>query len=139
MGEDPSIFAIALEKLAVKSFGDMGPKARLCLIRDRFVTGHDNCTLRRHLYSVPLETPIRDIIDRCRVWKSHADTGAWRIVKTGPQRALPVYTVDEPGCVLADRMVAAITEFVATLTVRSAGVIGSDVPWLECPACNALT
>ena len=20
-----------------------------------------------------------------------------------------------------------------------AGVIGSDVPWLECPACNALT
>ena len=22
---------------------------------------------------------------------------------------------------------------------RIAGVIGSDVPWLECPACNALT
>ena len=21
----------------------------------------------------------------------------------------------------------------------AAGVIGSDVPWLECPACNALT
>ena len=21
----------------------------------------------------------------------------------------------------------------------NAGVIGSDVPWLECPACNALT
>ena len=21
----------------------------------------------------------------------------------------------------------------------STGVIGSDVPWLECPACNALT
>ena len=23
--------------------------------------------------------------------------------------------------------------------VLCAGVIGSDVPWLECPACNALT
>ena len=22
---------------------------------------------------------------------------------------------------------------------RHTGVIGSDVPWLECPACNALT
>ena len=22
---------------------------------------------------------------------------------------------------------------------KSPGVIGSDVPWLECPACNALT
>ena len=24
-------------------------------------------------------------------------------------------------------------------SVGGAGVIGSDVPWLECPACNALT
>ena len=23
--------------------------------------------------------------------------------------------------------------------IIKAGVIGSDVPWLECPACNALT
>ena len=29
--------------------------------------------------------------------------------------------------------------FAGTPTVRSAGVIGSNVPWLECPACNALT
>ena len=32
-GEDPSIFAISLEALAVKAFGDMGPNARLRLIR----------------------------------------------------------------------------------------------------------
>ena len=25
------------------------------------------------------------------------------------------------------------------MTSLFAGVIGSDVPWLECPACNALT
>ena len=40
-GEDPSIFAIALETLAVKAFGDMGHTTR------RFVAGHDSCALRR--------------------------------------------------------------------------------------------
>ena len=34
-GEDSPIFAIALETLAVKTFGDMGQTARLRLIRDR--------------------------------------------------------------------------------------------------------
>ena len=33
-GEDPSIFAIALETLAVKAFGDMGPNVRLRLIQE---------------------------------------------------------------------------------------------------------
>ena len=33
-GEDPTIFAIALETLAVKAFGNMGQTARLRLIRD---------------------------------------------------------------------------------------------------------
>ena len=43
--------------------------------------------------------------------RSFADTGAQRIVKLGPERALPVYTVDEPGGGggLADQMVAAVT------------------------------
>ena len=108
-GEDPLIFAIALETLAVKAFGDMGPNARLWLIRDRFVAGLENCALRRHLDSVPPETPMRDIVDRCRLWESHADTGARRIVKPSPERALPVYTVDELACVLADRVVAAVS------------------------------
>ena len=66
-GEDPSIFAIVLETLAVKAFGDMGHKARLCIIQDRFIAGHDSCDLRRHLDSVAPETPIRDIVDHCRV------------------------------------------------------------------------
>ena len=34
-GEDPSNFAITLETLAVKAFGNMGQTARLRLIRDR--------------------------------------------------------------------------------------------------------
>ena len=45
-GEDPSNFAIALETLAVKAFGNMGQTARLRLIRDRFIAGHENCDLR---------------------------------------------------------------------------------------------
>ena len=42
-GEDPSIFATALETLAVKAFGDMGQTAHLRLIRDRFIAGHSSC------------------------------------------------------------------------------------------------
>ena len=55
------------------------------------------------------ETPIRDIIDRCRVWESHADTEARRFSKPSPERVLPIYTVNEPGCGVDDRMVAAVT------------------------------
>ena len=66
-GEDPSIFAISLETLAVKAFGDMGHIARLRLIRDRLISGHDSCALRRNFDSVAPETAIRNIVDRCRV------------------------------------------------------------------------
>ena len=57
-GEDPSKFAVALETLTVKAFGDMGPNARTRLIFDRFISGHPNCDLRRKLDSVPPDTPI---------------------------------------------------------------------------------
>ena len=50
-GEEPSIFPIALETLAVKAFGDMGQTAHLRLIRDRFIAGHSSCEL--YLDSVP--------------------------------------------------------------------------------------
>ena len=55
-GEDPSIFAITLETLPVKAFGDMGQTAQLHIIRDRFIAGHNNRELRRHLDSVSPET-----------------------------------------------------------------------------------
>ena len=41
--DDPYMFAIALETLAVKAFGDMGHTTRLRIIRDRFIAG---CELR---------------------------------------------------------------------------------------------
>ena len=62
-----------------------------------------------HLDSVSSETSIRDIADRCRVWDSHADSDARRFSKSGPDRALPIYIVDEPGWEMDDRMVAAVT------------------------------
>ena len=82
-GEDPSKFVVAL---AVKAFVDMGLNARTRLFRNRFIAGHPNCALRRHLDSVPPETPIRDIVDRCRVWDSHADTDDQRVVKPMPEK-----------------------------------------------------
>ena len=57
-GEDPSIFAIALETLAVKAVGNMDQRARLRIIRDRFIAGHDSCELRRHLDSVSLKNHL---------------------------------------------------------------------------------
>ena len=95
-GEDPSNFAIALETLAVKAFGDMGQAARLRLIRDRFIAGHGSCELRRYLDCVPPDTPLRDIVDRCRVWESHADPEVRRVSKPMPEPAYPAYVVNEP-------------------------------------------
>ena len=51
---------------------------RLQLVRERFIAGHEECSLHRHLDSVGPDTPIRDIVDSCRVWESHAeDTDSW--------------------------------------------------------------
>ena len=95
VGEDPAIFATALETLAVKAFGDMGQTARLQLIRDRFIAGHNSCELRRHLDSVPPETSIRDVVDHCCVWESHADPAVRRVSKPSPDPIYPAYVVGD--------------------------------------------
>ena len=38
--------------------------------------------------------PLRDIVDRCRVWESHADPEVRRISK--PELAYPTYVVEQP-------------------------------------------
>ena len=105
VGEDPSIFAKALETLAVKTFGDMGLTARLRLIRDRFIAGHSSCELRRYLDS---ETPIRDVVDRCRFWESHADPEILRISKPGPDPTYPAYVVGDSDNVVEKIQVAGV-------------------------------
>ena len=109
-GEDPSIFAIALETLAVKAFGDMGQTARLRLIRDRFIAGHASCELRRYLDNVPPETPIRDVVDHCRVWESHADPEVRRVSKPGPDPIYPAYVINDSDKVVEEIRVAAGTK-----------------------------
>ena len=108
-GDDPSIFEISLETFAIKAFGDMGQTARLCLIRDRFIAGHNSCKLRRHLDSVPPETPIRDVVDRYRAWESHADSDVRRVSKPGPDPVFPTYVVSDPDRGMDDLRVAAVT------------------------------
>ena len=90
---DGPLWTTELETLAVKAFGDMGQTARLRLIRDRFIAGHSSCELRRHLDSVPPETPIRDVVDRCRVWESHADPAVRR--KPSPDPIYPAYVIGD--------------------------------------------
>ena len=109
-GEDPSIFAIALETLAVKAFWDMGQTARLRLIRDRFIAGHSSCEWRRYLDRVPPETPIRDVVDRCRVWESHANPEIRRVSKPGPEPVYLAYVVGDPDNVIEEIRVAAVTK-----------------------------
>ena len=71
-GADPAT-ATELEILAVRGFGDMGTCARNRMVRDRFIADQQSCGLRRYLDSVPPDTPIREIVDRCRVWESHSE------------------------------------------------------------------
>ena len=107
--------------LAIKAFGDIGHMACLRLIRDRFIAGQDSCALRRHLDSVSPEMPMRDIVDQCRVWESHADLedqGGWY---PSPRRPLPVYMIngggkagdDLPG--VADDITSAAQELLESL------------------------
>ena len=109
VGEDPAIFATTLETLAVKAFGDMGQTARLRLIRDRFIAGHSNCDLCRHLDSVSPETPIRDVVDRCCVWESHADPTVRRMSKPTPDPIYPAYAVGDTDSDNEATRVAAVT------------------------------
>ena len=71
-GDDPSLFAIELETLDRRAFADINTSIQLQLV-DRFITGQTDCALRRHLDSMGPDTPMRDIVDSCRVWESHAE------------------------------------------------------------------
>ena len=62
-------------------------------MRDRFIIGQENRALRRHLDSVGPDTPISDIVDRCRVWESHDESNSRPIARhepTGPRGVFQV-------------------------------------------------
>ena len=88
----------------------MGLTARLRLIRDRFIAGHSSCELRRYLDNVPPETPIRDVVDRCRVWESHADPEIRRISKPSPDPIYAAYVVGDSDNIGETIQVTAVTK-----------------------------
>ena len=52
--------------------------------------------LRRYSYchifrEMPPDTPLRDIVDRCRVWESHSDLSGRNVSK--PELTYPAYMV----------------------------------------------
>ena len=62
-GDDPSVFAIELETLARRAFADVNTSIQLQLVRDRFITGQAECTLRRHRDSMGPPIPSdRDLL-----------------------------------------------------------------------------
>ena len=109
-GEDPSIFAIALETLAVKALGIWVRRHDWRLIRDRFIAGQSSYELRRYLDSVPPETLIRDVVDRCRLRESHADPEVRRVSKPGPDPIYPAYVIGDSDKVVEEIQVAAVTK-----------------------------
>ena len=109
-GKGGKILPISLllwRRWLLKHLVNMGQTARLRLIRDRFIAGHENCDLRRYLDCVPPDTPLRDIVDRCRVWESHGTTETRRVSKPMPEPVYPTYVVEqtdyesEPVCVVS--------------------------------------
>ena len=92
-GEDPAAFAIALETLARRAFVDVDAAVRLQLVRDKFITGHKQLALRRHLDSAGPDTPISSIVDKCRVWESHEERNSRPRAECEPGTSRGVFQV----------------------------------------------
>ena len=73
------------------------------------MAGHSNCDLRRHLDSVPPETPIRDVVDRYHIWESHADPAVRRVSKPSPDPTYPAYVIGDADNNSETTRVAAVT------------------------------
>ena len=59
--------------------------------------------------SVSPETPIRDVVDRCRVWESHADPAVRRMGKPSQDPTYPAYAVGDTDSDNEVTRVAAVT------------------------------
>ena len=94
-GDDPSVFAIELETLARRAFVDIDSSVPLQMVRDRFIDGQAECALRRHLDSLGPDTPMRDIVDSCRVWESHIEVASSRQVRLDRHSPCAVCQVTE--------------------------------------------
>ena len=71
--DDPSVFAIELETLARRAFMDVDLNTQLQMVRDRFIDGQADRSLRRHLASLKLNTPMIEMVDSCRILERHCE------------------------------------------------------------------
>ena len=129
-GMDPAMFASELEILAVRGFGDMSNCARNQMVRDRFIAAQRSCGLRGHLDSVPPDTPIRDIVDRCHVWESHSEQKKGSAPGAGLDQELPGMSGDsrEPGFFRPNSLKpVGCPEVDSRIPVPVANVIQSDI------------
>ena len=60
--------------------------------------------------SVPPNTPIRDVMDQCRVWESHVDPEVRRVSKPGPDPIYLTYVIGNSDKVVEEIWVAAVTK-----------------------------
>ena len=93
--DEPSIFAIQLETLARRAFADIYSLIQLQMVQDRFIDGQAECALRRHLDSFGPDTPMQNIVDRCRMWESHNDASVRRNGGSDLHSPRAVYQVTE--------------------------------------------
>ena len=59
--------------------------------------------------SVTPETPIRDVVYRCRVWESHADPAVRRVSKPSPDPIYPAYIVEDSDNISETKQMATVT------------------------------
>ena len=71
--DDPSVFAMELETLARRAFMDVDLNTQLQMVRDRFIDGQADRSLRRHLASLKPNTPMIEMADSCRIWERHCE------------------------------------------------------------------
>ena len=74
---------------------DIDSSVQLQMVGDRFIDGQAECALHRHLDSLGPDTPMRDIVDSCRVWESHIEVASSRQVRLDRHSPCAVCQVTE--------------------------------------------
>ena len=94
--------------------------------------------------SVPLETPIWDVVDRCRVWESHADPVVCQVSKPSPDQNYLAYVVGDSDSISEKTRVAAVTrprsglDQLEDLLRRLLMAVDPPAPILEVPPVEKL-
>ena len=93
---------------------------------------------------MPPETPIRDVVDRCHVWESHADPAVRRASKPSLDPIYPAYVVGDSVNITETIQVVAVTrpksgpDQIDDLLRRLLMAVDTPAPIPEVPAVEKL-